>query len=181
MVEIDPIGVGREVRSRPTVGRCHERRHSAICIYPNDVLIRPRGRLCRRLLVGAGRALNRNDPPFGAILNARLAADLPTRIPPAALAEVGGDVNALLNSPAAIRALPPEVAAGIATSVELAVRTVFLWSVPLMFTDSSSPCSSRRFRCARRLVRSSSRPSRPMKPGSSQTSSDEGRRWVDPQ
>lgn len=70
---------------------------------------------------------------FGAILNARLAADLPTRIPPAALAEVGGDVNALLNSPAAIRALPPEVAAGIATSVELAVRTVFLWSVPLMF------------------------------------------------
>lgn len=70
---------------------------------------------------------------FGAILNARLAADLPTRIPPAALAEVGGDVNALLNSPAAIRALPPEVAAGIAMSVELAVRTVFLWSVPLMF------------------------------------------------
>jgi EmrB/QacA subfamily drug resistance transporter len=70
---------------------------------------------------------------FGAIMNARLETDLPKLIPPAALAQVGGDVNSLLNSPAAIRALPPEVSAGIALSVELAVQAVFRWSVPLMF------------------------------------------------
>ena len=70
---------------------------------------------------------------FGAIMNARLETDLPRLIPPAALAQVGGDVSSLLNSPAAIRALPPQVAAGIAASVELAVQAVFRWSVPLMF------------------------------------------------
>ena len=70
---------------------------------------------------------------FGAIMNARLETDLPKLIPPAALAQVGGDVSSLLNSPAAIRALPPEVSAGIALSVELAVQAVFRWSVPLMF------------------------------------------------
>ena len=70
---------------------------------------------------------------FGAIMNARLETDLPKLIPPAAFAQVGGDVSSLLNSPAAIRALPPQVAAGIASSVELAVQAVFRWSVPLMF------------------------------------------------
>ena len=70
---------------------------------------------------------------FGAIMNARLETDLPKLIPPAALTQVGGDVSSLLNSPAAIRALPPQVAAGIASSVELAVQAVFRWSVPLMF------------------------------------------------
>ena len=70
---------------------------------------------------------------FGAIMNARLESDLPRLIPPAALAEVGGDVNRLLNSPASIRALPTEVVAGIASSVEMAVQAVFRWSVPLMF------------------------------------------------
>ena len=70
---------------------------------------------------------------FGAIMNARLETDLPKLIPPAALAQVGGDVSDLLNSPAAIRALPPQVAVAIASSVELAVQAVFRWSVPLMF------------------------------------------------
>ena len=70
---------------------------------------------------------------FGAIMNARLETDLPKLISPAVLAQVGGDVSSLLNSPAAIRALAPQVAAGIASSVELAVQAVFRWSVPLMF------------------------------------------------
>ena len=41
-------------------------------------------------------------------------------------------MSRLLSSPAAIRALPPPVAAGIADSLELAIRSVFLWAVPLM-------------------------------------------------
>lgn len=69
---------------------------------------------------------------FGAIMNARLAAELPRRLPSAALGAGGGDVNALLNSPAAIRALPPEVANGISRSVEVALQSVFWWAVPMM-------------------------------------------------
>ena len=69
---------------------------------------------------------------FGAIMNARLATELPRHLPEEALARVGGEVSRLLNSPAAIRALPPPVAAGIAESLELAIRSVFLWAVPLM-------------------------------------------------
>ena len=69
---------------------------------------------------------------FGAIMNYRLLADLPARVPPQALAEVGGDIGALLASPAAIRALPPAVAAGVTASVENAVQAVFFWSVPPM-------------------------------------------------
>ncbi len=69
---------------------------------------------------------------FGAIMNARLAVELPARIPRAALDEVGGDVSQLLSSPTAIRELPPAVAHGIAASVEVAIQSVFRWSVPLM-------------------------------------------------
>ena len=69
---------------------------------------------------------------FGAIMNTRLAADLPARVPPQALAEVGGDIGALLASPTAIRALPPAVAAGVTASVESAIHTVFVWAVPPM-------------------------------------------------
>lgn len=65
-------------------------------------------------------------------MNARLAVELPARIPRAALDEVGGDVSQLLSSPAAIRELPPAVADGIAASVEVAIQSVFRWSVPLM-------------------------------------------------
>jgi len=70
---------------------------------------------------------------FGAIMNARLETDLPKLMPPEVLAQVGGDLRSLLNSPAEILALPPQVAAGVASAVELAVQAVFHWSVPLMF------------------------------------------------
>ena len=71
---------------------------------------------------------------FGAIMNARLAAELPRRVPAAVLAAVGGDVTRLLNSPAAIRELPPDVALGITSSVEVAIQSVFWWAVPMMVT-----------------------------------------------
>ena len=70
---------------------------------------------------------------FGSVMNRRLNQELPTLIPEDALARVGGDVGALLNSPAVIRALPPEVGTGIALSVERAIQSIFWWSVPLMF------------------------------------------------
>ena len=69
---------------------------------------------------------------FGAVLNHRLAADLPAQVPARALADAGGEIGALLSSPAAIRALPPAVAAGVAAAVESAVHAVFLWAVPPM-------------------------------------------------
>ena len=69
---------------------------------------------------------------FGAVMNHRLAADLPARVPARALADVGGEIGALLNSPDAIRALPPVVAAGVTASVESALHAVFVWCVPPM-------------------------------------------------
>ena len=69
---------------------------------------------------------------FGAIMNDRLGIELADRVPAAALVDVGGDVTRLLNSPASIRALPPEVASGIASSVELGIQSVFFWAAPLM-------------------------------------------------
>ena len=69
---------------------------------------------------------------FGAIMNARLLEELPARIPADALSAVGGEVTQLLNSPAAIRALPPAVAGGIEASLELAIQAVFFWAVPVM-------------------------------------------------
>lgn len=70
---------------------------------------------------------------FGSVMNRRLNQELPKLIPEDALARVGGDVGALLNSPAVIRTLPPEVGAGIALSVERAIQSIFWWSVPLLF------------------------------------------------
>ena len=69
---------------------------------------------------------------FGAIMNYRLATDLPALVPPRALAEVGGEISALLSSPAAIRALPEAVATGVRAAVEGAVHSVFVWAVPPM-------------------------------------------------
>jgi hypothetical protein len=69
---------------------------------------------------------------FGAIMNHRLVTDLPARIPARALADVGGELSELLSSPAAIRALPPVVAAGVMASVESAIHAVFVWAVPPM-------------------------------------------------
>lgn len=53
-------------------------------------------------------------------------------VPVEAFVDGGGEVSRLLSSPAAIRALPPAIASGIATSVEVAINAVFFWSVPLM-------------------------------------------------
>ena len=63
-------------------------------------------------------------------MNARLASELPARLSPEALASVGGQVSELLNSPAAIRALPVETAAAVTGSVEVALQAVFLSAVP---------------------------------------------------
>ena len=69
---------------------------------------------------------------FGAIMNHRLLTDLPVRVPARALVEVGGDVSTLLSSPSMIRALPPVVAAGVTSTIETAIHSVFLWAVPPM-------------------------------------------------
>ena len=69
---------------------------------------------------------------LGAVMNARLATELPARLSPAALDAVGGRVSDLLNSPAAIRALPAETAAAVTGSVEVALQAVFLSAVPIL-------------------------------------------------
>ena len=68
---------------------------------------------------------------FGAIMNARLLAELPAHVPAEALTAVRGEMSALLSSPAAIRALPPPVADGVSASLELAIQAVFFWAVPI--------------------------------------------------
>ena len=69
---------------------------------------------------------------FGAVMNAQIANELPARLSPEAYASVGGRVSDLLNSPAAIRALPAETAAAVTGSVEVALQTVFLSAVPIV-------------------------------------------------
>ena len=69
---------------------------------------------------------------FGAIMNTRLATELPARLSPDALAAVEGRVSDLLNSPAAIRALPADTAAAVTGSVEAAIQAVFLSAVPIL-------------------------------------------------
>ncbi len=68
---------------------------------------------------------------FGAIMNVRLATELPARLPAATVAEVGGEVTRLLQSPTAIRALPPEVAAAVASALEVSIQTIFMVAVPI--------------------------------------------------
>ena len=70
---------------------------------------------------------------FGAIMNVKLATELPERVPATALVAPDGDLTQLLNSPTEIRALPPEVAQGIIHSVEVALQSVFWWAAPMMF------------------------------------------------
>jgi predicted MFS family arabinose efflux permease len=65
---------------------------------------------------------------FGAILNARLAYELPRLLPESS----GGDFRSLLNSPEQIRALPADVAAAVVEAVSRSVTTLFLWAVPLV-------------------------------------------------
>ena len=69
---------------------------------------------------------------FGAIMNARLLEELPLRIPADVVESLSGRVTELLSTPTAIRALPRDVASGVASSVEVALQDVFFWAVPIM-------------------------------------------------
>ena len=69
---------------------------------------------------------------FGAILNTRMAEELPRLVPAAALAQVGGRTSQLLSSPAQIRLLPPAVMNGIIEALSRSIHSVFLWAVPLL-------------------------------------------------
>ena len=68
---------------------------------------------------------------FGAIMNVRLATELPARLPAATVAELGGEVAQLLQSPAAIRALPPEIATAVASALEVSLQTIFVVTIPI--------------------------------------------------
>ena len=68
---------------------------------------------------------------FGAVLNVRLGTELPARLPAAAVAELGGDVAQFLQSPASIRALPPDISAAVASALEVSIQTIFLLAVPI--------------------------------------------------
>ena len=67
---------------------------------------------------------------FGAILNTRLAEELPRLVPAAALAMAGGRTSQLLSSPAQIRLLPPAVMNGIIEALSRSIHSVFLWAIP---------------------------------------------------
>ena len=69
---------------------------------------------------------------FGAILNTRMAAELPQLLPAAALAQVGGRASQLLSSPAQIRLLPPPIMHGIIEALSRSIHSVFVWAVPLL-------------------------------------------------
>ena len=69
---------------------------------------------------------------FGAILNTRMAEELPRLVPPAALALAGGRTSQLLSSPAEIRLLPPPVLNGIIEALSRSIHSVFLWAIPLL-------------------------------------------------
>ena len=69
---------------------------------------------------------------FGAILNTRMAEELPRLVPAAALAQAGGRTSQLLSSPAQIRLLPPAVMNGIIEALARSIHSVFLWAIPLL-------------------------------------------------
>jgi EmrB/QacA subfamily drug resistance transporter len=68
---------------------------------------------------------------LGAVFAARLGVELPAHVPQQALA--GTDLEVLLNSPDAIRALSPAVRDGVLHAVAASVRVVFLCAVPALF------------------------------------------------
>jgi EmrB/QacA subfamily drug resistance transporter len=70
---------------------------------------------------------------YGAILNHRLAADLPVLLPASALAAADGtNVSRLMSSPAAIRAMPPAVRQAIVEALTRGIHSVFFWTLPLL-------------------------------------------------
>lgn len=68
---------------------------------------------------------------LGAVFTARLGVELPAHVPASVLA--GTEVDALLNSPEAIRALSPAVRDGVVHAVADSVRVVFLCAAPAVF------------------------------------------------
>jgi hypothetical protein len=69
---------------------------------------------------------------FGAILNGRIAAELPRLVPASALAAVHGETTRLLSSPEQIRSLPGPVARGVIEALVRGVQSVFVWAIPLL-------------------------------------------------
>lgn len=68
---------------------------------------------------------------FGAILSARLSSEL-ARLLPGGAGIVGGEVDRLLNSPDAIRSLPPEISGAVIEAMANSVQSVFLVAVPVL-------------------------------------------------
>jgi hypothetical protein len=66
---------------------------------------------------------------FGAILSARVAAELPRLLPAGTQT---GELASLLNSPERIRQLPGAQATAVIQSLAVGVHTVFLWAVPVL-------------------------------------------------
>ena len=67
---------------------------------------------------------------FGSILNNRLTNELQRAIPSEALAQFSR--RTLTASPARLKALPPDIHAGVVHAFSVSLHTVFLWAVPLI-------------------------------------------------
>jgi hypothetical protein len=67
---------------------------------------------------------------FGSILNNRLTSELQQSIPASALGQLSR--STLTASPAQLRALPPDIHAGVVHAFSLSLDSVFLWAVPLI-------------------------------------------------
>jgi hypothetical protein len=67
---------------------------------------------------------------FGSILNNRLTNELQRAIPSEALAQFSR--RTLTASPARLKALPPDIHAGVVHAFSVSLHTVFLWAVPLV-------------------------------------------------
>jgi hypothetical protein len=68
---------------------------------------------------------------FGSILNNRLTYELQQTLPAGALSQFSR--RTLTASPAQLKALPPDIHAGVVHAFAVSLQTVFLWAVPLIF------------------------------------------------
>ncbi len=68
---------------------------------------------------------------FGALLTARLASELPHRLPPALAHSIGRASNKLVTSPAAVDALPAPIRGAVGAAYSAALADVFLAALPL--------------------------------------------------
>ncbi|MGH2584055.1 MAG: MDR family MFS transporter [Dehalococcoidia bacterium] len=68
---------------------------------------------------------------FGAILTSRLNHYLPQSVDPSRLSGLEGGADILSNSPAQLRALPPDVYSGLVEAFSKSIGNVFLWAVPV--------------------------------------------------